>query len=159
MVRLARQLPWAHAMKILLGGEPVSANEALSMGLISEVLAASELQERASHYADNICRQSPLALAAIKRTALDTHTLPWADAFAFEMEQAGNVMMSQDAREGRLARGETRVIGCGKLVQVRDHRRELRLQLAKPIFARMSNEFTDLCLSGANQNSLPTRRE
>ncbi|MFK8048283.1 MAG: enoyl-CoA hydratase-related protein [Halioglobus sp.] len=108
MVRLARQLPWAHAMKILLGGEPVSAEEALSMGLISEVLAASELQERASYYADNICRQSPLALAAIKRTALDTHTLPWADAFAFEMEQAGKVMMSRDAREGPRAFKEKR---------------------------------------------------
>ncbi|MFT4823604.1 MAG: enoyl-CoA hydratase [Halioglobus sp.] len=108
MVRLARQLPWAHAMKILLGGEPISASEALSMGLISEVLPASELQDRALHYAENICRQSPLALAAIKRTALETHTLPWADAFAFEMEQAGKVMMSQDAREGPRAFKEKR---------------------------------------------------
>ena len=78
------------------------------MGLISEVLPLSELQERALHYADNICRQSPLALAAIKRTALETHTLPWADAFAFEMEQAGKVMMSQDAREGPRAFKEKR---------------------------------------------------
>lgn len=108
MVRLARQLPWAHAMKILLGGDPISASEALSMGLISEVLPLSELQERAQHYADNICRASPLALAAIKRTALETHTLPWADAFAFEMEQAGKVMMSQDAREGPRAFKEKR---------------------------------------------------
>ena len=108
MVRLARQLPWAHAMKILLGGEPISAQEALSMGLVSEVLPLSELQERASHYAENICRQSPLALAAIKRTALETHTLPWAEAFAFEMEQAGKVMMSADAREGPKAFKEKR---------------------------------------------------
>jgi enoyl-CoA hydratase len=100
MVRLARQLPWAHAMKILLGGEPISAEEALSMGLISEVVKAADLQSRAQHYADNICRQAPLALQAIKRTALETHTLPWADAFHFEMEQAGAVMMSKDAREG-----------------------------------------------------------
>jgi len=100
MVRLARQLPWAHAMKILLGGEPVGAQEALAMGLVSEVVPLAQLQVRAEYYAENICRQAPLALQAIKRTALETHTLPWADAFRYEMEQAADVMMSQDAREG-----------------------------------------------------------
>ena len=100
MVRLTRQLPYAHAMKILLGGEAISAVEAMNMGLISEVLSADRLMERAQQFADNVCRQAPLALQAIKRTALATHTLPWADAFRFEMEQAGMVMMSKDAREG-----------------------------------------------------------
>jgi enoyl-CoA hydratase len=108
MVRLARQLPWAHAMKILLGGEPISAQEALAMGLVSEVVPLDQLRARAEHYADNICRQAPLALQAIKRTALETHTLPWTDAFHFEMEQAGRVMMSKDAREGPRAFKEKR---------------------------------------------------
>ncbi len=108
MVRLTRQLPWAHAMKILLGGEPINAAEALAMGLVSEVVPLGELQLRAEHYAQNICRQAPLALQAIKRTALETHTLPWADAFRFEMEQAGIVMMSKDAREGPRAFKEKR---------------------------------------------------
>jgi enoyl-CoA hydratase len=108
MVRLARQLPWAHAMKILLGGEPVSASEALAMGLVSEVVPLAQLQSRAEHYAHNVCRQAPLALQAIKRTALETHTLPWADAFKYEMEQAGSVMMSKDAREGPRAFREKR---------------------------------------------------
>ncbi len=100
MVRLARQLPWAHAMKILLGGAPIGAAEALAMGLVSEVVEPADLQARAEHYADNVCRQAPLALQAIKRTALETHTSPWEDAFRFEMEQAAMVMMSKDAREG-----------------------------------------------------------
>lgn len=108
MVRLTRQLPWAHAMKILLGGESISAAEALAMGLVSEVVPCGELQARAQHFADNICRQAPLALQAIKRTALETHTSVWADAFRFEMEQAGIVMMSKDAREGPRAFKEKR---------------------------------------------------
>lgn len=108
MVRLARQLPWAHAMKILLGGEPITAQEALAMGLVSEVVPLAQLQARAQHCADNVCRQAPLALQAIKRTALETHTLPWEDAFKFEMEQAGMVMMSKDAREGPRAFKEKR---------------------------------------------------
>lgn len=108
MVRLARQLPWAHAMKILLGGEPVTATEALAMGLVSEVVPMDRLLSRAQQVADNVCRQAPLALQAIKRTALATHTLPWEDAFRFEMEQAGMVMMSRDAREGPRAFKEKR---------------------------------------------------
>jgi enoyl-CoA hydratase len=108
MVRLARQLPWAHAMKILLGGEPISATQALDMGLVSEVVPMASLLERAEEVADKVCRQAPLALQAIKRTALETHTLPWEDAFRFEMEQAGMVMMSKDAREGPRAFKEKR---------------------------------------------------
>jgi enoyl-CoA hydratase len=108
MVRLARQLPWAHAMKILLGGEPITAQDALAMGLVSEVVPLVQLQARAEHYADNICRQAPLALQAIKRTALETHTLPWAEAFQYEMGQAANIMMSKDAREGPRAFKEKR---------------------------------------------------
>ena len=108
MVRLTRQLPYAHAMKILLGGEPVGAKEALAMGLVSEVVPVERLLERTEEVAENVCRQAPLALQAIKRTVLETHTLPWADAFRFEMEQAGAVMMSRDAREGPRAFKEKR---------------------------------------------------
>jgi enoyl-CoA hydratase len=108
MVRLTRQLPYAHAMRILLGGEPVTAAQALAMGLVSEVVPQAALLERAQRVADTVCKQAPLALQAIKRTALETHTLPWADAFRFEMEQAGMVMMSKDAREGPRAFKEKR---------------------------------------------------
>ncbi len=108
MVRLTRQLPYAHAMKILLSGEPITAQEALAMGLVSEVVPTAELQARAEQLAENVCKQAPLALQAIKRTALDSHTLPWAEAFHLEMEQSAVVMMSKDAREGPRAFKEKR---------------------------------------------------
>ena len=109
MVRLARQLPYAHAMKILLGGEPITAQEALAMGLVSEVVPAEKLRERAEEVAANVARQAPLALQAIKRTVIDTHTSDWPEAFQFEMEQAGFVMGTKDAREGPRAFKEKRV--------------------------------------------------
>ena len=62
MVRLARQLPYAHAMKILLGGEPISADQALAMGLVSEVVPLAQLQARAAEVAERVCGQAPLAL-------------------------------------------------------------------------------------------------
>ena len=89
MVRLARQLPWAHAMKILLGGEPISAEQALAMGLVSEVVPAEELQARAQQYADNICAPGAAGLAGHQAHRAGDPYLPWQDAFQYEMEQAG----------------------------------------------------------------------
>lgn len=108
MVRLARQLPWAHAMKILLGGKPVDASEALAMGLVSEVVGAQSLLTRAEEVAEQIASLAPLAIQAIKRTALETHTMSWEDGFAFEQTESGKVMMSSDAREGTRAFREKR---------------------------------------------------
>ena len=107
-VRLARQIPWAHAMKIFLNGEPIPAGEALAMGLISEVVPAADLLGRAEEAAARIASLAPLAVQAIKRAALETHTLPWQDAFAFETEQSANIMTTRDAREGPRAFKEKR---------------------------------------------------
>lgn len=100
MARLARQIPYAHAMKLLLTAQPVSAQEALQMGLISEVVPADRLAARAEELAEVIAANAPLALRAIKQTVLETHTLGWDEAFAVEMREAGKVMGSRDAREG-----------------------------------------------------------
>jgi len=108
MVRLARQIPYAHAMKLLLTGQPVGAAEALAMGLISEVCSASELLSRAEQVAALIAANAPLALQSIKRTAHESHVMPWPDAFRLEMEQSAGVMMSRDAREGPRAFKEKR---------------------------------------------------
>jgi enoyl-CoA hydratase len=108
MVRLARQIPYAHAMRLLLTGEPVDAPTALAWGLVSEVVAAGELLARAEAVAARIAANAPLALAAIKRTVLDSHTESWSDAFAREAREAGGVMASRDAREGPRAFKEKR---------------------------------------------------
>ena len=108
MVRLARQLPYAHAMRIFLVGEPVDAAAALAMGLVSEVVPAGDLVSRAEEVAAKVAAQAPLALRAIKRTVIETHTLPWDEAFEVEKRQAGGVMRSQDAREGPQAFKERR---------------------------------------------------
>ncbi|MBW2243574.1 MAG: enoyl-CoA hydratase/isomerase family protein [Deltaproteobacteria bacterium] len=108
MARLARQIPYAHAMKLLLTAQPVSAQEALAMGLISEVVPATQLQARAEELAQSIAGNAPLAMRAIKQTVLESHTLSWDAAFRVEMREAGKVMASRDAREGPRAFKEKR---------------------------------------------------
>ena len=95
-------------MKILLTGEFIPAAEALQMGLISEIVERDQLLVRAEELADKISKLAPLAVQAIKRTALETAHMSWTDAFAFENEQAKIVMKSQDAQEGPRAFMEKR---------------------------------------------------
>lgn len=108
MVRLARQLPYAHAMRIMMLGEPIDAQTALAWGLISEVVAPGELLARAEAVAARIAANAPLALQAIKRTVLESHTEPWGDAFKIEDRESVRVMGSEDAREGPRAFKEKR---------------------------------------------------
>lgn len=109
MVRLARQLPYAHAMHLLLTGDPIDASTALAWGLVSEVTAPHELLARAEQLASRIAANAPLALAAIKRTVVESHVESWSDAFARETRESAAVMASRDAREGPSAFKEKRI--------------------------------------------------
>lgn len=108
MVRLARQIPYAHAMKMLMTGEPIDALTALAYGLVSEVVPAAELLARAEAVAARIAANAPLALAAIKRTVIESHTADWDTAFGIEAAEAVKIMQTRDAREGPRAFKEKR---------------------------------------------------
>ena len=108
MVRLVRQIGYANAMKMLLTAEPVTAQEAKEIGLISEVVSADRLVERAEEVAAGVAANAPLALEAIKTAVFESYNLDWPDAFAVEAREAGRVMRSSDAREGPRAFKERR---------------------------------------------------
>jgi enoyl-CoA hydratase len=108
MVRLPRQIPYTQAMKIMLTGEPIDAQTALAIGLISDVVVAGKLLETTEEMAAKVVKNAPLSLQAIKKTALETHTKAWADAFQFEANESAVVVMSKDAREGPRAFKEKR---------------------------------------------------
>ncbi len=108
MVRLPRQIPWAKAMEILLLGDPIPADEALALGLLNRIVEPAELLPAAEELAVRLARNGPLALQAIKRTALQTSGLPLVDAFAIEGASSAEVMRSEDAREGPRAFAEKR---------------------------------------------------
>ena len=108
LVRLARQIPYCKAMEVLLVGDRMSADEALRIGLINEVVPADELMARATQIGERVAENGPLAVAACKEAVIRTSGLPMQDAFLIENEIAGRVMRSKDAREGPLAFMEKR---------------------------------------------------
>ena len=115
MVRVARQIPYPHAMRLLLTGEQINAATALAWGLISEVVPAVELLVRAGQLAERIAANAPFAIQAIKRTVLETHTLAWEEAFNYEAAVTEAVGHTTDAREGPaafLAKRTPQFTGC-----------------------------------------------
>lgn len=103
LVRLPRQMPYAHAMHLMLTGQRIDAETALRWGLISEVVPGDKLLERADELAQIVSRNAPLALRAIKLAAYETYGLPWRAAHAIESEHASIVKASDDAKEGPAA--------------------------------------------------------
>jgi enoyl-CoA hydratase/carnithine racemase len=100
LARLARQVPYAPAMEILLTGEPITAQQALAIGLVNQVVPAGQLMAAAERYARLIAENGPLAVRKIKEAVIRTSGVPLDEAFKIENECAREVMGSEDAREG-----------------------------------------------------------
>jgi enoyl-CoA hydratase len=108
MVRLARQIPYAKAMQILLTGEAMSAEEAHRIGLLNEIAPAQGLLQRSMVLARLIAENAPLAVQACKEVVLRTSGLSFEEANAVEDEVAVRVLKTHDAIEGPLAFVEKR---------------------------------------------------
>jgi len=101
--RLLRQLPHAVAMRMLLLGDPLDAEQARRWGLINEVVPADELMTTAHKWAERLAAHAPLAMQASKELALRSRDLDLGSGL--RMEQLVNSLLSrsEDVTEGRAA--------------------------------------------------------
>jgi enoyl-CoA hydratase len=107
-IRLPRQMPYARAMEIMLTGELITAEEALSLGFINKVVPADQVMAEAERYAEIIAKNGPLAVRAVKQSVLEGIGLPVKDGLAKELEIGIPVFLSEDAKEGPRAFKEKR---------------------------------------------------
>jgi enoyl-CoA hydratase len=107
-VRLVRQIPYTVAADLLLTGRHITAEEALRIGLIGQVVPDGQALARALEVADQIAANGPLAVQAILRTIRETEGMPENEAFAVESRIGMEVFMSSDAKEGPRAFAEKR---------------------------------------------------
>lgn len=107
-VRLARQIGQAHAMELMLTGEPIDAREALRIGLVNHVLPADQVLPKAEAIARRIVQNGPVAVQKIKENVVRTSGMELGEAFAFEAESNRVVMATEDAKEGPRAFMEKR---------------------------------------------------
>lgn len=108
VIRLPRQIPYTHAMDILLTGRSVTAEEALRIGLVTRVVPDGTALAEARALADQVAACGPLAVQAILSVYRDTLGLPEQQALAISDEQGWPVIGSDDAKEGSRAFAEKR---------------------------------------------------
>ncbi len=108
LARLARQIPYAKAMEILLTGQHMTAQEAWRIGLVNEVVPAQDVVGRAQEYGAMIAANAPLAVSACKEAVIRSSGVTLEEAYRIESEVSAKVMRSDDAREGPRAFMEKR---------------------------------------------------
>ncbi len=107
--RLARQMPMKDAMKLILTGERIGAQEAQSIRLINEVVPRRELMAAARALAQTILLNAPLAVQASKQVMLQSFNEPDLQrAMMAHYDAAERMLASHDAVEGPLAFAQKR---------------------------------------------------
>ena len=107
-VRLPRQIPYALAMDMLLTGRHITAEEALSAGLVGRVVEDGRALETALEVAERIAANGPLAVQAMLATIRATEGMHEEEAFRVDADNGARVFASADAREGPRAFAEKR---------------------------------------------------
>jgi enoyl-CoA hydratase/carnithine racemase len=106
--RLPRLVGASRALHMMLTGEPVTAEYALQIGLVNEVLAAEALQARALSLARLLAGRSAPAMAEIKRLVYQGIELPLSDGLRLERAALPAILGSADYAEGLAAFEERR---------------------------------------------------
>ncbi|NUM88837.1 MAG: enoyl-CoA hydratase/isomerase family protein [Bdellovibrionales bacterium] len=107
-VRLARYVGLARARELILTGRKIKADEALRIGLVNEVVPQARLLERAHAVAQEIRRNSPLAVARAKKLMNQVESLSVDAGLREEALQFSGLFGSHDQREGMGAFSEKR---------------------------------------------------
>jgi crotonobetainyl-CoA hydratase len=109
--RLARQIGLKRAMAMLLTSARVSAQEALALGLVNEVVSPGDLENATQRWCENILRAAPLSIRATKQAALRGLDEPSLEAALRNQERYPAFAAwrnAEDTREGIRAFAEKR---------------------------------------------------
>jgi len=100
MVALSRAIGQKKAMEMLLTGEFISAEEALSEGLINRVISAEDLEGETRSLAEKIAEVSPLVVGVGKQAFYRQREMPTEQAYAYTKEIMSFNASFADAQEG-----------------------------------------------------------
>lgn len=106
--RLIRTVGKPLAMKMVLSGEFIGADEALAAGLVAEVVEDESVLPRALALAATIASKSPLGLRLAKEALLKSYELGLEAGLQFERKSFSLLAASDDRREGIAAFKEKR---------------------------------------------------
>ena len=100
MVALSRNISRKHAMRMLLTGDPINAETAHSMGLVSDVAEDDDLTDATTTLARGIADRSGMTVQTGKQAFYKQLEMPLSDAYAYASSVMTGNMQKHDAREG-----------------------------------------------------------
>ena len=106
--RLPRIVGMGRALDLILSGRLVATEEALAMGLLTEVVPAGAHLARALEMAEGLAAFPQETMLADRRAALEGFGLPLADGLALEAQAGPGVFADAVAGAARFAGGEGR---------------------------------------------------
>jgi len=98
--RLCRLIGQSKAMELILTGEPITAREAMSLGLVSQVVSADNLLQHAQGLARTMAGKSQPALRASFRAIRQGAKQDLSDGLALEAHLFGALFDTDDRKEG-----------------------------------------------------------
>ena len=107
LYRLPRAIGQAAAMDVILTGQPIDAQRAYALGLVSRLVDPAEGMAEARRVADQIVAAAPLAVRASRRAVLVAYD-DELDARKLSRQLLAEVLASDDAAEGVAAFAEKR---------------------------------------------------
>ena len=106
--RLSRIVGLGRAMHLALSGDRINADEALRMGLVSQIVEQASLKATALQLAERIADNAPLSVQMTRKAIRDGIDMPMAQGLALERTLFTIVRDTQDRAEGRQAFREKR---------------------------------------------------
>jgi enoyl-CoA hydratase len=103
LFRLPRAIGQAAAMEAILTGEPVPAQRAYELGLISRLVEPGQAVAEATALAEKICASAPLAVQASRKVVLAAAYQDDASLITMTNQLMASVMASEDTKEGLTA--------------------------------------------------------
>lgn len=110
VLKLPRRIPYHLAMGMILTGKLISATEALTMGLVNEVVPRESLLDAADRWASEVLECAPMAVQAAKEVITRTIDIPVEQAMGRieTIDSVKRLRESEDYTEGPRAFVEKR---------------------------------------------------
>ena len=97
---LVRQLGYRRAFQLSVESERIPAERCVEIGLANKAVPADQLQEAALEWAEVLARRAPLSVAATKKVMRFAADNGWSESYDMEAELQGDLLGSEDNKEG-----------------------------------------------------------
>jgi len=98
--KIIRIIGRTKALRLMLQGNVLSAQEALSLGLVEEVCPAENLMASVMKFAQDLAQRAPVAVAEIKKCVNTAMEMERDSSLAYDVRGLGELFVTQDAGEG-----------------------------------------------------------